>query len=123
MTTEVYEISKALFQELWDGRTPLRLLGISLTNLSRDGEAQMSLFDEGDKEKARKIDKAVDAIRFVFDIIKNCERESRTEHERDHLQTERGLSDPEHRPAGADRPHAAGKFWQSMFTLENGGDF
>ena len=66
VTTEIYEISKALFKELWDGRTPLRLLGISLTNLTRDGEAQMSLFDEGDKERARKIDKAVDAIRGKY---------------------------------------------------------
>ena len=66
VTTEVYEISKALFQELWDGHTPLRLLGISLTNLSHGGETQMSLFDEGDKEKARKIDKAVDAIRGKY---------------------------------------------------------
>lgn len=35
---------------LWDKHTPLRLLGISLTNISRDGAAQMSLFDEGDRE-------------------------------------------------------------------------
>ena len=28
-----------------------------------------------------------------------------------------------HRLVGADRPHHAGKFWQSMFTLENGVDF
>ena len=66
VTTEIYEVSKLLFAELWDKRLPLRLLGISLTNLSRGGEAQMSLFDEGDKEKARKIDKAVDAIRGKF---------------------------------------------------------
>lgn len=66
VTTEIYEVSKSLFAELWDKRLPLRLLGISLTNLSRDGEAQMSLFDDGDKERARKIDKAVDAIRGKF---------------------------------------------------------
>ena len=66
VTTEIYEVSKTLFAELWDKRLPLRLLGISLTNLSRDGETQMSLFDDGDKERARKIDKAVDAIRGKY---------------------------------------------------------
>ena len=66
VTTEIYEVSKALFAELWDKRLPLRLLGISLTNLSRDGETQMSLFDNGEKERARKIDKTVDAIRGKF---------------------------------------------------------
>lgn len=71
VTDEVYDTAKALFAELWDKRTPLRLLGISLTNLSRGGEAQMSLFDEGDRERSRKIDKAVDAIRGKYgsDVI------------------------------------------------------
>lgn len=71
VTTEIYELSRSLFAELWDGSTPLRLLGISLTDLSRGGEAQMSLFDDGGREKARKLDKAVDAIRgrFGSDVI------------------------------------------------------
>ena len=66
VTTEIYDVSKALFAELWDKHTPLRLLGISLTSLTRGGEAQMSLFDETGRDKARKIDNAVDAIRSKF---------------------------------------------------------
>ena len=48
-------------------------------------------------------------LRRVEVAVKNYERERRSEHERDHLQTERGLPDPEHRPAGADRNGAAGQ--------------
>lgn len=66
VTTEIYEIAKELFTELWDTRTHLRLLGISLTSLSRSGEEQLSLFDEDNKDRARRIDKAVDAIRGQF---------------------------------------------------------
>ena len=43
VTGEVYEIASSLFVELWDRQTPLRLLGLSLTNLVREEEAQMSL--------------------------------------------------------------------------------
>ena len=65
VTSEVYEIASSLFAELWDRQTPLRLLGISLTNLVRE-EAQMSLFDDGSREKARKLDRAMDAIRGKY---------------------------------------------------------
>jgi DNA polymerase-4 len=66
VTSEVYEIAAALFAELWDRQTPLRLLGLSLTNLVREEEAQMSLFNDGSREKARKLDRAVDAIRGKY---------------------------------------------------------
>ena len=63
VTGEVYEVAASLFEELWDRRTPLRLLGISLTNLSRGEEAQLSLFEDKGREKSRKLDRAMDAIR------------------------------------------------------------
>jgi len=66
VTSEVYEIAVSLFTELWDRQTPLRLLGISLTNLIREEDAQMSLFNDGSREKARKLDRAVDAIRGKY---------------------------------------------------------
>ncbi len=72
VTTEIFEISLSLFDELWDKRTPIRLLGVSLTNLSGEEEAQLSLFDGEDREKARQLDRIVDSIRsqFGFDTIK-----------------------------------------------------
>lgn len=66
ISDEVYELSKELFDELWDGRTPLRLLGIALTNVTREDTMQFSLFQDEKKEKARKLDKAKDALNAKF---------------------------------------------------------
>ena len=66
ISNEVYQISKELFDELWDGTTPLRLLGISLTNITREETMQFSLFQDDEKEKARKLDKAKDALNAKF---------------------------------------------------------
>ena len=66
VSREVYEISKALFDELWDGVTPLRLLGIALTNVTREKGEQVSLFVDERKEKARKLDKTKDALNAKF---------------------------------------------------------
>ena len=66
ISKEVYETSKELFDELWDGATPLRLLGIAMTNITREDTAQFSLFPDEKKEKARKIDKAKDALNAKF---------------------------------------------------------
>ena len=66
ISKEVYLISKQLFDELWDGRTPLRLIGISMTNITREETAQMSLFPDENRDKARKLDKAYDAINSKF---------------------------------------------------------
>ena len=74
-TNEVYEISRRLLRELWKDKRPLRLLSVSLTNLSRAGEGeQLTLFgeeDDAEAEKQAKIDRAVDALRSKFgaDII------------------------------------------------------
>ena len=66
ISKEVYEISKELFDELWDGVTPLRLLGIALTNITREEVAQFSLFPDEAREKAKKLDKAKDALNAKF---------------------------------------------------------
>ena len=66
ISKEVYQISKELFDELWDGFTPLRLLGIALTNITREDTMQFSLFQDESREKARKIDKAKDALNAKF---------------------------------------------------------
>lgn len=66
ITTEVYDHAKALFAELWDGKTPLRLIGLSLSEVTRDSGEQMSLFEDERKDRARKIDRAMDAIRNKY---------------------------------------------------------
>lgn len=66
ISREVYQISRQLFGELWDGHTPLRLLGISLMELTREEQPQLSLFPDEGREKARRLDKAYDAINSRF---------------------------------------------------------
>lgn len=66
ITSEIYDIAKKLFSELWDRRTPLRLLGVSLSQLTRDGYEQQSFFPNIERERGKKLDKAVDSIRSKF---------------------------------------------------------
>jgi DNA polymerase-4 len=66
ITEDIFNLCKQLFNELWDRKTPLRLLGVSLTNVTNEEEQQISLFDDGKKEKKRMLDKTVDDIRNRF---------------------------------------------------------
>lgn len=71
-TSKTYEVAKELFRQLWDGHMNLRLIGLAMTQLDRDGEQQMSLFEEPVNEKEQGTDRIVDALREKFgnDIIK-----------------------------------------------------
>lgn len=69
ITKEVYEISKELLKDLWKNRAPLRLIGVSLTQLDHGGETQLSLFHDEKKEKERKLDLTLDSIRNRYDLV------------------------------------------------------
>lgn len=66
ISREVYQLCKQLFSELWDGHTPLRLLGVALTDITHEETAQLSLFQDEARERARRLDKATDAINGKF---------------------------------------------------------
>ncbi len=66
ITNEIFDVSCSLFAELWDYETPIRLLGISLTSITRSNGGQLSFFTDEKKEKDRIIDKTVDSIRSRF---------------------------------------------------------
>ena len=68
VTNDIYAVAKQLFAELWNGKTPLRLLGIALTDLTKQDYAQLSLFREETEKKARseKLDRAVDELRSKY---------------------------------------------------------
>ena len=51
---------------MWDGKTPLRQLGIQITRLMDTSARQVSLFDAADYEKLSKLDKTVDALREKY---------------------------------------------------------
>lgn len=74
-TNEIYRISKDILSEFWKGNHPLRLIGISLTEISsiQIGE-QLSFFKNSNIQqevKDEKIDKIVDNLRekFGYDAI------------------------------------------------------
>ncbi len=66
ITAEIYRVACRLFSELWDRHTPIRLLGVALTQINTGPAAQLSLFPDEHKEKTRKLDQAVDTIRSRF---------------------------------------------------------
>jgi DNA polymerase-4 len=66
ITTEILDVAERLLRELWDRRVPLRLIGISLTMITREHSEQISLFPDEKKERRRRVDQAVDAIRSRF---------------------------------------------------------
>ena len=68
VTAELYAMSRALFSELWDGVTPLRLLGVTLNDLCGDDAVQLSLFHDEKKERARRLDQTVDQLRGRFGV-------------------------------------------------------
>jgi len=63
ITKEIYDLGEVLLKELWDATTPLRLVGIGLTQF---GETiQPSLFDEV-REKRLSLEKRIDYLRSRF---------------------------------------------------------
>lgn len=67
ITSEIFHIATELFHELWDG-SPIRLLSLSLSNITREETVQLSLFPDEKKEKDRKLDQAMDDIRKRYGI-------------------------------------------------------
>jgi DNA polymerase-4 len=64
-TTCIYNVAKALFNELWDG-TPIRKLGVRVSDLCANDFFQTSLFDDKRLEKYDAIDSSVDKIREQY---------------------------------------------------------
>ena len=66
MTEEIFAQVKTLLYECWKCQ-PLRLIGLSLTDLTSDDFWQMSMFEDDRKhEKQKMVDGAVDDIRKRF---------------------------------------------------------
>ena len=75
ITTEIFDAACRLFDEVWDGVTPLRQLGVQVTRLSREPYQQYDLFSglsPAQFERKLKLDETVDALRDKFgeDILR-----------------------------------------------------
>lgn len=64
VTTEIFNASKNIFNKMYKGE-PLRLIGISLSNLEESELSQLNIFDKTN-EKEHKLDKTVDDILNKF---------------------------------------------------------
>jgi DNA polymerase-4 len=77
ITTEIFEAACAVFDEAWDGATPLRQLGVQMTRLSKEPYQQYDLFSgmsPKQYERKLRLDETVDALRDKFgeDIIRRA---------------------------------------------------
>lgn len=66
-TNELYQTAKQAFDELWDGHTPIRKLGVHTNRVSSEyAERQLDLFTINTYEKQQRLDKSIDAIRAKY---------------------------------------------------------
>lgn len=64
-TIKIWEEVCRLFDEVWKGE-PVRNMGVRVTDLCSNEFFQVSLFEDGNTEKHRSLDKAVDKIRMKY---------------------------------------------------------
>ena len=77
ITAEIFREACRVFDEAWDGVTPLRQLGVQMTRLSREPYQQFDFFSgltPVQYERKLKLDETVDALRDKFgeDIIRRA---------------------------------------------------
>ena len=77
ITAELFEAACRVFDEAWDGITPLRQLGVQMTRLSGEPYQQFDFFSgltPEQYEKKLKLDETVDALRDRFgeDVIRRA---------------------------------------------------
>ena len=77
ITGELFEAACRIFDEAWDGVTPLRQLGVQMTRLSNEPYQQFDFFSglsPVQYERKLRLDETVDALRDRFgeDIIRRA---------------------------------------------------
>ena len=63
---DLFKYGMELIKKNWNLSCKIRMLGISGTNLVKEGEEQVSLFTIGDNSKNEKLDAAIDSLRAKF---------------------------------------------------------
>lgn len=77
LTEQIFQAACQVFAEAWDGKTPLRQLGVQMTRLSEEPYCQYDLFSgvsPEQYERKLRLDGTVDALRDKFgeDIIRRA---------------------------------------------------
>ena len=84
ITSEIFEAACRLFDEAWDGITPMRQLGVQITRLSGEPYQQFDFFSGLSPvqfERKLRLDETVDALRYKYgeDIIRRAKFAGGTE--------------------------------------------
>lgn len=64
-TGEIYECACRLLDECWKGE-PIRHIGVSLSELDAFEDPQISIFEKGDLERLKALEKTLDSIRCKY---------------------------------------------------------
>ena len=65
-TVEIYHLACRLFDDLWDGCTPIRQFGVHVSKIKGDAFRQYNLFDRTRYERMEKLDATIDSIRTRY---------------------------------------------------------
>ena len=111
-TQTLFENACRIFDEAWDGVTPLRQLGVQVTRLSDESYQQFDLFSgvsPKQYERKLRLDETVDALRDKFgeDIIRRAKFAQDAEH---------------HMAGGLDKARRTGVTKPIPKEFENNGD-
>lgn len=75
VTEEIYKAACGVFYRVWDGKTPLRQLGVSVSNLAGESYCQCDMFtDPMQSIRRAKLDRTVDALRERYgeDVVRRA---------------------------------------------------
>ncbi|MBI2687185.1 MAG: DNA polymerase IV [Acidobacteria bacterium] len=65
LDTEIFRTARDLFLRNWEGRKPIRLIGVHVSGFA-EAEGQLDLLDGGKSERLKKVFHAADALRDKF---------------------------------------------------------
>lgn len=73
-TKSIYIKAKELFEEMYNSKTLIRLMGVRVNDLINKDEMQLSLFSKKEDEKQEKLDKTIDELKekYGYDSIKRA---------------------------------------------------
>ena len=66
VTEEIYEAACKVFKKLWDGRVPIRQIGVHTSKVESDTGRQYNLFDLQKYDRLETVNKTVDKIREKY---------------------------------------------------------
>ena len=74
VTAEIYTAACSIFDKLWDGKTPIRQIGVSTSKVQKGAGRQYNLFDMQRYDRLEVLDRTVDEIRQKFgeDAVKRA---------------------------------------------------